>query len=90
MLQQKHIHNVWYVASDYFMAALAWGCFYFIRKWLSGEDIADAGCLQINQKFWLGVIFIPAGWLVLFKPGKKMQIVFCLMPDHRSHFSTKQ
>jgi polysaccharide biosynthesis protein PslA len=57
---KKYIHPVWYVIADYAGAALAWGCFYFARKALLNEPFT------INYKFWLGVFFIPAGWLTLY------------------------
>lgn len=60
MVLKKHIHPFWYALADYSSAALAWGSFYFVRKWLLNEPYT------INYKFWLGVLFIPAGWLVLY------------------------
>ena len=48
------------------MASLTWAIFYFVRKWLLKENISSGGYLQINDKFWLGIIFIPAGWLILY------------------------
>lgn len=38
----------------------AWASFYFVRKWLLSEPYT------VNYKFWLGVLFIPAGWLILY------------------------
>ncbi|HET7896166.1 MAG TPA: sugar transferase, partial [Flavisolibacter sp.] len=60
MVFKKHIHPFWYAVADYLSAALAWGCFYFLRKGLLQETYS------INYKFWLGITFIPAGWLVLY------------------------
>src|SRR5260221_1039607 len=62
----KQISIAWYAVIDFFTAALAWACFFFIRKWLLHQTIADAGQLQINSRFWLGVFFIPVGWLILY------------------------
>jgi exopolysaccharide biosynthesis polyprenyl glycosylphosphotransferase len=62
----KQISVAWYAISDYVMAAMAWACFYFVRKAILKETIATAGELQINYVFWLGVIFIPAGWVILY------------------------
>ena len=59
MRSKKPIPVAWYAMADYFAAALAWAFFYFIRKWLLNENIEVAGQLQINNKFWLGIIFIP-------------------------------
>lgn len=57
---RKYIRPVWYVAADYVGAALAWGFFYFARKALLGEPYTA------NYKFWVGVFFIPVGWLILY------------------------
>lgn len=54
----------WYVLSDYLTGAIAWGVFYFVRKALLHEPI-DLSIGQY-QKFWLGVMFIPFGWLIQF------------------------
>ena len=66
MRSKKPIPVAWYAMADYFSAALAWAFFYFLRKWLLNENIEVAGQLQINNKFWLGIIFIPVGWLMLY------------------------
>ena len=66
MRSNKPIPVAWYAVADYFAAASAWAIFYFIRKWLLNENIEVAGQLQINNKFWLGVVFIPVGWLMLY------------------------
>ena len=66
MRSEKQINITWYVVIDLLMAALAWGLFYFVRKWLLNEAIADNGRLQINYKFWLGIGLVPAGWLALY------------------------
>lgn len=62
----KQISVAWYAVVDYIMAAVAWAVFYFVRKAILKETIADAGELQVNYIFWLGIIFIPAGWLILY------------------------
>jgi exopolysaccharide biosynthesis polyprenyl glycosylphosphotransferase len=66
MSNGKQISVAWYAVVDYIMASLAWALFYFVRKAMLKETIADAGELQINHRFWLGIIFIPLGWLTLF------------------------
>jgi exopolysaccharide biosynthesis polyprenyl glycosylphosphotransferase len=60
MLCKKHIHPFWYALADYLSAAFAWASFYFARKELLGEPFT------INYKFWLGIVFIPVGWLILY------------------------
>jgi len=60
MAFKKHIEPFWYAVSDYLMAAVAWGLFYFLRQNLTGEPHF------IDEKFWLGIFFVPAGWLILY------------------------
>ena len=57
---KRHIHPVWYAVADYCATAIAWGVFYLVRKKLLGE------AFFINYKFWLGIFFIPVGWLSLY------------------------
>lgn len=60
MQRRHHIHPAWYAIVDYVAAAAAWALFFFLRKHLLHEPPT------INTKFWLGVLLIPAGWLILF------------------------
>jgi len=60
MALKKYIHPFWYAVSDYIASALAWAIFYFLRKQLLDQP------LQTDHKFWLGVFFIPIGWIVLY------------------------
>jgi polysaccharide biosynthesis protein PslA len=66
MHKNKQIPIAWYAVIDYLTAALAWACFYFVRKAILKQTITDEGQLIVNNIFWLGIIFIPCGWLVLF------------------------
>lgn len=66
MRSQKPISVAWYAVTDYLAAALAWTLFYFVRKGLLHESIGVNGQLQVSNKFWLGVLFIPLGWLILY------------------------
>lgn len=60
MLFKKPIHPTWYALADYVTAAVGWFVFYFVRKQMLGEPFG------IDYKLWLGIIFIPAGWVVLY------------------------
>lgn len=60
MVFKKYIYPFWYALTDYLSAALAWAFFYFARKQMLGEPFT------INSKFWLGIVFIPVGWLLLY------------------------
>lgn len=60
MAFKRYIHPFWYALADYGSAAIAWGLFYFARKQLLQEP------LTIDYHFWLGIILVPAGWLLLY------------------------
>jgi len=66
MRKNNQISIALYTIMDFVMASLTWAIFYFVRKWLLKENISSGGYLQINDKFWLGIIFIPVGWLILY------------------------
>ena len=66
MSSGKKISIAWYVVIDYIMTALAWAVFYFVRKTLLKEPITHDGQLQVTNQVWLGVVFIPVCWLILF------------------------
>ena len=55
-----------YALVDLFTNALAWALFFFVRQWILRETGADNGELVVNNRFWLGLIFIPLGWLTLY------------------------
>ena len=60
MALKKYIHPAWYALTDYVTAAIGWGLFFFIRKKILGEPY------EADYKLWLGIIFIPFGWLILY------------------------
>lgn len=66
MRSGKQISIAWYALVDYFTASLAWAVFFFTRKMLLMETIADEGRLQVDYRFWLGITLIPAAWLMLY------------------------
>ena len=51
---------------DFVMASLAWGLFYYLREWLLHKYTFSGSGLRINDRLWTGIIFIPAGWLMLY------------------------
>jgi polysaccharide biosynthesis protein PslA len=66
MSSGKQISITWYVVIDYIMSVLAWAIFYIIRKALIKEPIASIQQLLTDDIFWMGVAFVPLGWLILF------------------------
>jgi exopolysaccharide biosynthesis polyprenyl glycosylphosphotransferase len=61
----KKIHIIWYILSDYFTALLAAMIFHFSRRALLSEPIFINGNLILTNRFWLGALTIPVGWLSL-------------------------
>ena len=66
MNKRRQIPIALYAATDFFMAALTWALFYFLRRSVTKQDIFSHGKLQIDDNFWLGIIFVPLGWLILY------------------------
>src|SRR5687768_12897667 len=60
MFIKKNIHPFWYALSDYITAAIAWMLFFFTRKILLNQE------MMTDRALWLGVFFIPVGWLILY------------------------
>lgn len=56
-----------YVFLDWLAALIAWGLFYFIRKYSENPSVME----QLNtvfddRQFWLGIIVVPLYWLILY------------------------
>ncbi len=66
MKESKPIHIAWYVFFDFFSAALAWAVIFFLRKSFLGLIVSDEDGLAVDNKFWLGIFLVPAGWLILY------------------------
>jgi exopolysaccharide biosynthesis polyprenyl glycosylphosphotransferase len=62
----KKIHITWYMLSDFISAILSWIILYFTRRILLQEPIFIQGKLFLNNRFWLGLLFIPAGWIIFY------------------------
>ncbi len=63
-MQQPKLHIIWYVISDFLAAALAWGSFYFLRKYFLSETTSFSHVIS-DEKLWWGILLIPMGWLAL-------------------------
>lgn len=64
--QDKTIHTGWYAFIDFITASLAWGIIYFLRKLFLGLNLSDENGLLVDNKFWLGIILVPVGWLIFY------------------------
>ena len=66
MHPDRKIHSIWYLISDYITALIAWIAFYFIRKALLDLVIVSEGEILLNTTFWIGIMIVPFGWLLLY------------------------
>ncbi len=64
MKNQRRIHIALYALSDFVTASLAWAVFFILRKFLLSESHQFRE-LFTDANFWLGIVFIPAGWILL-------------------------
>lgn len=51
MPSSRNIPITWYAVIDFVTAALAWVCFFFVRKALLHQEITAAGQLQVDSRF---------------------------------------
>src|SRR6185437_5672730 len=66
MNPNRKIHINWYVLSDFLSAMLSWMVLYFTRRFLLSENLFGDLSFYISNRFWLGLCFIPAGWLIFY------------------------
>jgi len=62
----KKTHIIWYIFGDYLASILAWVILYFTRRILLSEPITINNHIFLNNRFWLGIVFIPLGWLIFY------------------------
>jgi FlaA1/EpsC-like NDP-sugar epimerase len=62
----RKIHITWYVLNDFISAILSWIILYFTRRSLLQEPLFMDGKLYFNNRFWLGLLLIPAGWIIFY------------------------
>ena len=60
----RQIPVVWYAVIDFFMAAAAWACFYFVRQLLLELPIGIPR--QTAYRFWLTLFAVPVIWLISY------------------------
>lgn len=66
MKPSKPLHIAWYVVSDFITAAMSWAIIYFLRKSFLGLPVREGNRLAVDTTFWLGILLIPLGWLILY------------------------
>ncbi len=65
-----------YRIADFFMAMLAWACFFVSRKQLEGVPLSSELFQDFN--FWLGIILIPIGWIFFYSIFDKYDDIYRL------------
>ena len=63
---KKRIHTIWYMVSDYVAAILSWCALYLVRRHLLGEQIVSDGSIYLNDRFWMGLVLVPIGWVLFY------------------------
>lgn len=66
MVPGRKISIAWYAVTDFLTASLAWALFFFIRREILDQPVLENGVLMTDTRFWLGIVFIPLGWLILY------------------------
>jgi exopolysaccharide biosynthesis polyprenyl glycosylphosphotransferase len=66
MRSNRKIHISWYLTSDFLSAVLSWIILYFTRRILLSERLFEDGAPYLNNRFWMGLALIPAGWLIFY------------------------
>ncbi|HVY74809.1 MAG TPA: exopolysaccharide biosynthesis polyprenyl glycosylphosphotransferase [Puia sp.] len=66
MRPARKIHIIWYLLSDLLAGIISWVVLYFTRRLLLSEAIFQDHALFLNNRFWLGIFLIPAGWLMFY------------------------
>ena len=74
MKRQRRIDMLFYGLADFFMAMLAWACFYAYRKQVEAVPIDDS-ILQ-DENFWLGIFLIPICWVLFYSIFDKYDDVY--------------
>lgn len=63
----KRLQVFKYIFFDYITASIAWGLFHIFRKYfIEFKSQFDFSMVIGDRNFWLGLVFIPFFWLVLY------------------------
>ena len=56
-----------YVVSDLLSASMSWGLFYFFRKvYIEPQKFGHPISIELDTRFFLGLVFVPLFWLFLY------------------------
>lgn len=63
----KKLQVLKYLFFDTLAATIAWSLFYIFRKlYIESEKFGKAIPIELDKKFWIGLIFIPLFWLLIY------------------------
>lgn len=62
--RQRRLDTLQYQVADFLSAMLSWACFFLYRKSIENPTL-DWSLLN-DQNFWLGIVIIPTGWVLLY------------------------
>lgn len=63
----KKLQTFKYILADIFSASVAWSLFYIFRKlYIEPEKFGQPVPIIFNNKFWVGLIFISAFWMLIY------------------------
>ncbi len=64
MERNQKIYTIKYVFADFVAAAASWSIFYSYRKlYIESDKFGYSLAVDLDKKFWLGIIIIPVFWL---------------------------
>jgi exopolysaccharide biosynthesis polyprenyl glycosylphosphotransferase len=63
----KRIHALKYMITDFLSASVAWGLFFYYRKYyIESEKFGYPPDFDADHKFWVGILLVPAVWVLLY------------------------
>ncbi len=77
MKRRRRIDFLIYAFADIITAMLAWAFFFLYRKGVENVEV-DWSVLKQDQNFWLGIIIIPIGWLLIYSIFDKYHDIYRL------------
>ena len=75
MSKQRRIETLIYQIADFITAMSSWACFFLYRKQLEQVPL---GWSALDQNFWLGIVIIPVGWILLYSIFDKYDDIYRL------------
>jgi exopolysaccharide biosynthesis polyprenyl glycosylphosphotransferase len=77
MSSSRRFDMIVYTVADFLTAMAAWACFFLYRKWYVEGHEKDLSVLT-DPKFYVGIILIPIGWILLYAIFDKYKDIYRL------------